>query len=111
MLGFPSPPVTGNYIFWIATDDQGVLFLSTDQDPANKLQIAAVNGWTSSRNWTVEAGQQSAPIALQANRTYYIEALQKEGGGGDNLAVRWQLPDTTIEEPIPASRLRPWGIA
>ncbi|PYJ87928.1 MAG: hypothetical protein DME22_00005, partial [Verrucomicrobia bacterium] len=37
------------------------------------------------------------------------EALQKEGGGGDNLAVMWELPDSTMEEPIPASRLLPWG--
>jgi hypothetical protein len=35
----------------------------------------------------------------------------KEHAGGDNLAVRWQLPQGTIEEPIPASRLLPYGIA
>src|SRR5205085_11385027 len=99
MRGFIIPPANGDYTFWIATDDQGVLFLSTDSDPATKQQIAFVPGWTSSRNWFGYAEQQSAPITLQAGRTYYVEALMKENGGGDNLAVRWQLPDGTIEEP------------
>lgn len=110
MRGYIVPPTTGNYVFWVATDDQGVLYLSTDADPANKQQIAYVPGWTSSRNWFGYGEQQSAAISLQAGRAYYVEALMKENGGGDNLAVRWQLPNGTIEEPIPASRLRPWGI-
>ncbi|HUS35494.1 MAG TPA: lamin tail domain-containing protein, partial [Verrucomicrobiae bacterium] len=110
MRGYVVPPTTGNYVFWVATDDQGVLFLSTDSDPANKRQIASVPGWTSSRNWFSYGEQQSAAISLQGGRAYYIEGLMKEDGGGDNLGVRWQLPDGTMEEPIPASRLRPWGI-
>ncbi len=98
-------PTTGNYTFWIASDDASTLFLSTNESPANKAPIAYVSGWTSSREWTREANQQSAPISLVAGQRYYIEALQKEGGGGDNLAVRWRLPNATIEEPIPVSRL------
>src|SRR4051812_27361867 len=98
-------PVTGNYIFWIASDDNGALYLSTTDQPGQKVQIATVNNWTSSREWTKEPNQQSAPITLQAGQRYYIEALQKEGGGGDNLAVGWQLPDTTLERPIPNNRL------
>ena len=43
------PPITGNYTFWIATDDGGALYLSTNEDPATKAQIATVNAWTSSR--------------------------------------------------------------
>ena len=34
----------------------------------------------------------------------------KEGNGGDNLAVRWQLPNATIEEPIPNNRLQVFGL-
>ena len=29
----------------------------------------------------------------------------KQGGGGDHLSVRWQLPGGTIEEPIPVGSL------
>jgi hypothetical protein len=105
------PPLTGNYTFWIASDDGGALYLSTNEDPSTKTQIATVNTWTSSREWTKEANQQSATnILLTAGQRYYIEALQKEGGGGDNLAVRWRLPNGVIEEPIPNNRLLVYGL-
>jgi len=104
------PPTTGAYTFWIASDDQSLLYLSTDSTPANKRIIARVNAWTSWKEWTKETNQQSAPIALTAGQQYYLEALQKEGQGGDNLTVRWQLPGGAIEEPLPASRCIPVGV-
>jgi regulation of enolase protein 1 (concanavalin A-like superfamily) len=109
--GYVIAPTTGNYTFWISSDDASTLYLSTDENPVNVRQIAYVSSWTASREWTKEANQQSAPVALVANQKYYISALMKEGGGGDNLAVRWQLPGGTMEEPIPASRLLPYGTA
>ena len=36
--------------------------------------------------------QQSSPILLTAGQKYYVEVLQKEGSGGDNVAVAWQGP-------------------
>ncbi|WP_205880831.1 lamin tail domain-containing protein, partial [Limisphaera ngatamarikiensis] len=104
------PPATGNYRFWIASDDASQLYLSTDDNPANKRLIAQVVGWTAPREWTREPGQASDLIPLTAGRRYYIEALMKEGWGGDNLAVRWRLPNGTMEEPIPASRCIPFGL-
>ncbi len=99
------PPTTGSYVFWISSDDSSTLFLSTDDQPANIRPIADVPSWTPSRVWDWFAEQQSSPVVLAGGQRYFIEALQKEGGGGDNVAVRWQLPGGTIEEPIPASRL------
>jgi hypothetical protein len=104
------PPTTGNYTFWISGDDNCALYLSTTESPAQRVAIATVNTWTSVREWTKEPNQRSALIALNAGQRYYIEALQKEGAGGDNLAVRWQLPDNTIEEPIPNHRLLVYGL-
>lgn len=109
MHGYIVPPATGSYTFWIASDDQGALFLSTDETPAKARQICQVPEWTSSREWTKYAEQQSAPITLQANKAYYVSALMKEGGGGDNLAVRWLRPGGVDEAPIPATYLLPWG--
>src|SRR6185503_517746 len=86
------PPQTGAYVFWIASDDNGALYLSSDVTPAHKVQIAAVNTWTSLRQWTKESNQQSGAVMLTNGLRYYIEALQKEGTGGDNLSVRWKLP-------------------
>lgn len=111
MHGYIVPPVTGDYTFWLATDDGGDLYLSTDETSERQRRIAYVNGWTSSREWTREANQQSAPVRLEAGKAYYVAALQKEGGGGDNLAVRWKRPDGVDEGPIPATYLYPFGTA
>ncbi len=108
------PPVTGSYTFWIASDDGGALYLSTNEDPANRILIATVNAWTASREWNKEANQKSAPINLTNGFRYYIEALQKEGGGGDNLAVTWQKPGDPLavnnDPPIASTYLVPVGL-
>jgi hypothetical protein len=110
MHGYIVPPLTGDYTFWIASDDGGALFLSSDDDPAKATRIARVDGWTSSREWGREANQQSAPIRLVAGRAYYIAALMKEQGGGDNLAVRWRMPNGVDQAPIVATHLLPFGV-
>ncbi|MES2284147.1 MAG: metallophosphoesterase [Bacteroidota bacterium] len=106
--GYICAPLTGNYIFWIASDDNSELWLSTNDNPANKIKIASVSGYTSSRQWTKYASQQSLPISLTAGLKYYIEALHKEGSQGDNCAVGWQLPNGTLERPIQGNRLSPF---
>ncbi|MBK1827208.1 cadherin domain-containing protein [Haloferula rosea] len=88
-------PATGDYTFWVASDDDSQLFLSTDRSESKKSQIASVSGWTGSRQWDKFSSQQSAVIPLVAGQAYYIEVLHKEGGGGDNLAVGWQGPGIT----------------
>jgi len=108
--GFIEAPQTGNYTFWIASDDDSELWLSTDADPANKVKIASVSGWTGSRQWDKYASQKSGLIALQAGKKYYFEVLHKEGGGGDNIAVGWQLPDGTYERPIPSIYLQQYPV-
>ncbi len=99
---FITPSVTGNYNFWIASDDSSELWLSTDKDPANASRIAYVSGWVGEKNWDAKSSQKSALISLVAGQTYYIEALMKEGGGGDHLAVAWQVEDG-VREVIGAS--------
>jgi hypothetical protein len=108
--GFIVPPTTGSYTFWIASDDNSELWLSTSSDPAGASRIAYVNGYCNPREWTKFSTQQSAAITLQAGQYYYIEALQKDGAGNDNLAVGWQGPGITgdAERPIPNNRLRVW---
>lgn len=86
------PPTTGDYTFWIASDDDSQLFLSSDRHEENKTQIANVSGYTASQQWDKSSSQQSVTITLQAGQPYFIEALHKEGGSGDNLAVAWQGP-------------------
>ncbi|MFN3486846.1 MAG: PA14 domain-containing protein, partial [Planctomycetota bacterium] len=98
---------SGAYTFWIASDDSSELWLSPDDNPAHRILIASVSGWTSPREWSKFPSQQSVPLTLTAGGRYYLEVLHKEGGGKDNLAVGWQMPDGTLERPIPGSRLSP----
>lgn len=107
--GYVIPPTTGNYTFWIASDDRSELWLSTDENPGNKKKIAEVAGWTTSRQWDKYSGQKSVSVSLAAGKKYYVEALLKEGTGGDHLAVGWQLPNGTLERPIPGNRLMSFG--
>ena len=102
LYGWLTPPQSGDYTFWIASDDGGELWLSTDADPANAVVIAHVASWTNSQEWGKEAGQKSAAITLQAGRKYFIQALQKEEGGGDNVAVSWQGPGVAAQAVIKA---------
>lgn len=103
--GYVHPPQTGPYVFWIATDDQGELWLSTDEDPKNKKRIAWLPEWAGVRDFTKHPSQKSEPIELKAGRRYYIEALHKEGVGGDHICVKWKLPTGQEELPIPGARL------
>lgn len=106
--GYICAPASGNYVFWISSNDHSELWLSTDSDPANRQRIAYVTGYTNVRQWTKFDSQQSSPVSLVAGQRYYIEALHKEGVGSDHMAVGWQLPGGTLERPIPGSRLSPF---
>ncbi len=108
LRGWLMPPDSGDYTFWIASDDYSELWLSTDADPANKAMIANVPGYVPSRdfdnnNGTGGASQKSAAQSLVKGNAYYIEALMKEGGGGDNIAVAWQGPGIAARQIISAN--------
>ncbi len=106
--GFLCVPQSGNYRFFIASDDDGELWLSTNADPLNKQRIAWVSGWTALNDYTKSASQKSRTIFLNQGEKYYIEALHKEGNGGDHLSVAWEMPDGKVEAPIPGTRLVPF---
>jgi hypothetical protein len=97
-----SPPMTGNYTFWISGDDQSQLFLSQDSTPDLKTMIARVPEWTFFREWDFYSEQRSAPVFLEEGKKYYLECLMKEGWGGDHLSVQWQWPDGHMESPMSA---------
>jgi hypothetical protein len=115
--GWLYPRITGNYIFWLCTDDQGELWLSADDDPGNVEMIAyvkdsltATSGWAALNDWTKYPSQESEPIWLQAGAIYYIRALWKEGGGGDHCQVAWRIPRLTWggRTIIPGANLSPF---
>ena len=109
--GYLHPATSGDYTFWIAADDGCALFLSTDDDPANALQICGHDSWTGSRDWDSMPEQMSEPVALEAGGKYYVSAIFKEGGGGDNVSVAWQGPDSPERAVVDGAFLSPAAIA
>jgi hypothetical protein len=73
MKGWLVPPISGNYTFWIASDDNGEFWMSTDSDSANKVLVCYQPGSAESRNWTKHPEQKSRPISLVAGRAFYYE--------------------------------------
>ena len=106
LTAFLKPATTGDYTFWIAGDDDCRLYLSTDGYQASKVQIAAVNGYTSFQSWDQGGSQKSATIPLVAGKVYWIEAQQQEGGGGDHVSVAWSGPGIS-RVAIPSTVLVP----
>jgi hypothetical protein len=108
--GYLNPITTGSYTFWIAADDAGELWLSTDTDPNHKSKIAYTTSWTNAYQWNKYTSQQSSSISLVAGQSYYIEALHKENTGGDNIAVAWQGPGIIRPQAISGPYLTPYVI-
>lgn len=106
------PPVTGNYTFWIASDDSSELWLSDDAtvEARRKIAFVAPAKFTQPRAWDSYRSQKSRPMWLEAGKRYYLEALQQDNGGVNHLAVAWQIPGQ--ERAIIAGHyLAPWGDA
>lgn len=113
--GFFTPAVTGDYVFFTASDDDSDLFLSTDATAAKKVLIAQQPGWGNPREWTTAHGggqsdgtdvtQKRSDLYVDGNGNtpnangvhlikgskYYIEGVMHEGGGGDNFAATVKL--------------------
>ncbi len=100
IYGYVKAPQTGNYTFWIASDDNGKLFLSSSTSPEDTTLIANVWDWTSHLQWDKHPEQQSEPISLAKDQYYFISAFMKEDQGGDNLSVGWRMPDNTLQRPV-----------
>ncbi len=106
--GFLHVPVTGQYRFYIASDDQSSLRLSTSANPTAATEIASQPDWTPPRTYTWYPQQTSALITLNAGTKYYIEALMKDGASDDHLSVAWLKPGDTLPAVINGTYLSPY---
>jgi hypothetical protein len=110
------PPQTTNYVFFLASDDDSDLFLSTDSNPANKQLIAQETVWSNSRQWFTSGGGSvlaskrsdtfagitwptGNTISLVAGVQYYLEGVHHQGSGGDAFAATFKIAGT----PDPAN--------
>jgi hypothetical protein len=109
LSGWITPTVTTNYYFYLASDDASRLLLSSSADPALAVPIAEEIGYG---HGFQEPGNPTTSYAvpLLAGQSYFIRALQTEGGGGDYVKVAWKMEgDPTASTnlvPISGSVLR-----
>jgi hypothetical protein len=116
------PTVPGTYRFWISGDDQAELWLADGSitphlesaprtDRFGKRRIAWIEDARFSSDSTPLLdfdnfpSQRSAAIQLQADQSYYIEVLHKDGQSSSHLSLAWQPPGQA-REIIPAERFR-----
>jgi len=101
LSGWITPTVSGDYTFFLASDDASELDLSPDANPANAAMIAQETGCC--HGFTEPpVPYTSDPQTLQAGVPHFIRAYQVEGGGGDYVKVAWRLStDSTPAASLP----------
>jgi len=108
IYGWLYPAKTGDYTFWVSSDNDSELWLSTNDDPENVGLIASVDGWTGANEWTKFISQMSEPVSLTAGSKYYVMAIWVEGTGGDHCRVAWQGPSIEKRTIIAGDYLSPY---
>lgn len=113
MRGYFIPAATGTYRMAIAADDGSQLWISPTEDPAHKVLVSFQFTWAPVRDFAdADVVQGIVPFTLTAGQKYYVEALYKEGGGGDNCAVATKIEDGTPIAintlPIAGAQLSPY---
>ena len=109
LIGYFYPPKTGKVQFAVCTDDPGELWVSTDDNPANKVQVASETNWNPIRAFA--GGDPTAPtrrtlvttgdpnprpqnwspyMSVVAGKPYFIQSIGTEFGGGDNNAIAFR---------------------
>ena len=119
MSAIITPTNTGNYVFYLSTDDTGILWLSTDDNPTNKHAIAyssydanstgQTRRWSTANSaqfdtnslaafvtapgatfWPVVDGANIPIITLTNGQRYYLEVDQRETLGFSSAStVNW----------------------
>ncbi len=106
--GFVHAPKTAEYDFAIAADASAELYLSTDENPKNKVLVAFTRQPTGPGNFTQFPNQRSKPLKLEAGKKYYIEALHKQNSGNGHMSVAWAAADVSTGKVVPGTELSPY---
>ncbi|MHC1767937.1 MAG: PA14 domain-containing protein [Verrucomicrobiia bacterium] len=107
ITGWITPTESGDYYFFLRSDDAGRLYLSANEtlpNPATDVPIATEPGCCGVF-YEPDSGDPAttpAPITLQAGKRYGVLAFVKEAGGGDYLMVGWRKStDSTPAANVP----------
>ena len=96
LFGLVTPPVTGEYVFYVTSRYPSELYLSRDDLPDDMRKIASITQGTDRRDWSSnQRGVRSETIRLESGKRYWIKAVCQNGASDypiEHLAVTWQLP-------------------
>ena len=109
------PPATANYVFFVNSDDQGDLYVSTDSTPGNAVVVAQELNWGNSWYWTQDEGSATAGnigskcsatwtspdgstpwiagIPMTQGKAYYVALIHQDTGGGNNCEATFMTFD------------------
>ncbi len=104
-----TPTVSGEYTFWIASDDESELYLSPNASKFGRVKIASVTGWVAPLSWDQLESQKSRSIHLVAGQSYFMEVLHKQGPYFHHCSIAWQSPGGN-RELIPAAVLTSYSM-
>lgn len=107
LRGYLTPTADGEYRLEVCSDDQSEVWLSSDENPANRRLVCHLYDYAGRDEWEKRPTQRSQPLTLAAGKRYFIEVLYKQGGGSAHLRLGWTLPGGKTERPIPPERFSP----
>lgn len=79
---------SATYSFWLDTNGVAALYLSTNENPANKVLIVTSNVTS------------SAPLSLQNNTNYYLFCVGSRASGYLRLGINARLHETFLTAGI-----------
>ncbi len=97
--GFLTPAESGRYTFKIAADDEGYVYLSSDQTPAAARAVCYQKLKVYPGQWTTYQTQTSAPQKLEKGKKYYYEIVHIDHKWRDHCDVVWSS-ETRGEGPL-----------
>jgi hypothetical protein len=106
--GYIVAPVTGNYTFYIASDNESGFWLSSEPNLPNVVNttitppLCMLSAVVAYRDFVNRPEQRSQPVMLQAGQAYGFTVIHREGTGGDHVALGWTLPGGSDIEVIGA---------
>lgn len=100
--GTLTAPETGDYRFYIASNDQSQLwFGEAGGSRFTRRKVASVEVATGYQAWFANVSQDSGLIHLEAGQEYYIEVVMRDHTGDDHLSIGWLRPGQSGVEIVP----------
>ncbi len=103
VTGLFMPPSNGLYRFFVRGDDGTKLYINTNGTDPNGAVLVAANLGANSSTWYngqgaagnngLVSGSASMPISMTNGSAYFMQAIFKEGTGGDHMEVTMRSVD------------------